>query len=118
LTRTFSKNAEPGILLQIPKRRFFEGNRMGIVREDGSVDVSKFMTFKSEMKLKVKNSKTHRPDVARMIRKQADEMHFQQTKAMFEKVEQVVSSVGNSVTWGKPLPRHVHTTFRANSDRI
>ncbi len=82
---------------------------MGIAREDGSVDVSKFMTFKSEMKLNVKeleNAKTE--DVARMVQQQADQMHFQQSKAMFEKVDQVVSSVGNSVNLGgKPLTPEV-----------
>jgi hypothetical protein len=101
LMRAFTKTPNQGLLSQIPKRRFFEGNKTGIAREDGSVDVSRFMTFKSEMKLNVKALEGARTeDVARMVQQRADQMHFQQTKAMFEKVEQVVSSVGNSVNLG------------------
>jgi hypothetical protein len=105
LTRPFSRSPNSGFFSQIPKRRFFEGNKWGIVREDGTVDVSKFIMFKSEMNLNLKemeNATTE--DVARMLQGQADQFHFQQSKAMFDTVERVVSSVGNSLNLGgKPL---------------
>lgn len=105
LTHPLAMAQQAGIFSQMKTRRMFEGHRMGIVREDGSVDVSGLQNFKSELKIELKDIESMTTaDILQKMLGQARELHFKKSKAMFEKLHEENDGVGNALNLqGRPL---------------
>jgi len=55
LTQPLAMAQQAGIFSQMKTRRMFEGHRMGLIREDGSVDISDLQHLKSELQIDLKD---------------------------------------------------------------
>jgi len=85
LTQPLAMAQQAGIFSQMKTRRMFEGHRMGLIREDGSVDISDLQHLKSELQIDLKDIESiTTADIFRMMLGQANEIHFKKSKAMLE----------------------------------
>lgn len=105
--RLFKKelNAKLGILGEIPKSIAHEGNRMRIVRADGSVEDSVFKKSSVVMELKLNEIPRLTPaQRIAIIDDSADKMARQMSENMFASLNATLEKAGQSVDQqGKPL---------------
>lgn len=104
-----------GVWSQLKNRRLFEGNKMGITREDGSQEVTPLQTLEAGLNISLKEYEKLKPqDIFEQVKAQMRELQIQKSKTLFEKVQQACESVGNTFDLkGGPLtPDFLIESFR------
>jgi len=96
LTRPLAMAQHAGIFSQMKTRRMFEGHKMGLIREDGSMDITEPRRFTSDIQIDLKEvgSMTTAGIFQKMV-EQARDLHSKQSRALFEKMHESIAEAGN-----------------------
>jgi len=103
-----------GAFSDMPRCRIFEGNRLIMVREDGSIEETELAEMKAEMKVDIRDVEDMTPDaILRIYADAAEEMARQQTEFFYGQFDNTVRKVGNEFdTGGKPFSiDHIFEAF-------
>jgi hypothetical protein len=106
-------NARLGVFNEAPKHKAFEGNRMRVMRADGTVTDSEYKESSAELSVSLGEvPKLSIEDRLLRINNIADEMAGQMSKHLFETLTKAIDSVGNVVD-RKGKPFDAETVFEA-----
>ncbi len=106
-------NARLGVFNEASKHKAFEGNRMRVMRADGSVTDSEYKESSAELSVSLGEvPKLSIEDRLLRINNIAEKMAGQMSKHLFETLNKAIDSVGNVVD-RKGKPFDVETVFEA-----
>lgn len=88
-------------ILNIPKRIVHEGNKIALIREDGSISELRMKKIAVKAKIKLEDIETMtRGDVLKTIDKMASDAAIQQSKIAYDEIKKVTGEVGNVIDIG------------------